>query len=119
MRPASWARWATCALVLSIYDPARADRSLSACTTFDQVEEGDAKVAFIIRSACIMPIECQVSWRVVCATESKKRRALYPSAVTFTLADGRSETTEASAAVCGGDSWAIDSVRWRCQPAKD
>jgi hypothetical protein len=120
MRPVHRARWATCALALSICSPARADRSLAACTTFDQADQADAKVAFTIHSTCTIPIDCHVSWRVVCAPASKKRRATYPSAVRFALAaGGDSESTLASAAVCGDDSWTIDSVRWRCQPSKD
>ena len=121
------ARRARCASawVLSICvaaSPALADRtqrSLAACTRFEQVDKGDDGVAFTIRSTCSMPVDCALSWRVVCAPDSKKRRALHHGAAKFTITDGRSESAEASAAVCGDDAWAIDSVRWSCQPNKD
>src|SRR5690606_37810234 len=48
MRAASWTRWATCALALSICVPvALADRgkkSISSCTSFDQEDKGEDRV---------------------------------------------------------------------------
>ena len=122
MRTVCWVRWATCALAISIVVPAFADRarrSLSDCTSFDQVDRGDDKVAFTIHNACTIPVDCSVSWRVVCAPDSKKRRASHPGSVKLAIADGGSQSTEASAAICGDDSWAIDSVHWACLPNKD
>lgn len=122
MRATRWARWATCALAISVFHPAiadRAPRSLARCTSFDQAEKGEAKVEFTIRSTCTIPIDCSVSWRVVCAPDSKKRRAAYPSTAKFALASGGSQSAEASATVCGDDAWTIDSVHWSCQPNKD
>ena len=122
MRTVCWVRWATCALAISIVVPASADRarrSLSSCTSFDQADRGDDKVAFTVHNACTIPIDCSVSWRVVCAPDSKKRRAAHPSSVKFAIADGGSQSAEASAAICGDDGWAIDSVHWTCLPNKD
>jgi hypothetical protein len=121
MRATCWARWATCALAITICVPASADRarSLSSCTSFDQTDKGDDRVAFTIRNTCSIPVDCSVSWRVVCAPDSKKRRALHPGAAKFAISDGGSQSAEASAAVCGDDAWAIDSVLWACQPNKD
>ncbi|HEX7844130.1 MAG TPA: hypothetical protein VF469_41930 [Kofleriaceae bacterium] len=126
MRTVSWVRWATCALTLSIavstVIPAAADRrqrSLAACTSFDQADKGDSKVAFTIHNACSIPVDCSVSWRVVCAPDSKKRRASHPSAARLAVLDGGTQSAEASAAICGDDAWSIDSVEWSCQPNKD
>jgi hypothetical protein len=121
MRALSWARWASCALAISICTPALADRakSLSACTTFDQVDQGDARVAFTIHNTCSIPVDCSVSWRVLCAPDSKKRRAAHAGSAKLALAPGGGDSTEASAAVCGDDAWTIDSVHWRCEPNKD
>jgi hypothetical protein len=122
MRTTRWASWATCALAISICVPALADRtnrSLSTCTSFDQAEKGEDKVAFTIHNTCSIPIDCLVSWRVVCAPESKTRRASHPNVAKFTLTDGQSQSAEASASVCGDDGWAIDSVHWSCEPNKD
>jgi hypothetical protein len=126
MRAPRWARWASCALamslVVSICAPAAfADRarSLADCTSFDQTSAVDAKVAFTIHNACTVPVDCAVSWRVVCAPDSKKRRAVHPGSAKLALTAGGGDTAEASAAVCGDDGWTIDSVRWRCEPNKD
>ena len=122
MRATRWARWATCALAISICVPALADRakrSLSTCTSFDQAEKGEDKVAFTIHNTCSIPIDCSVSWRVVCAPESKTRRATHPEMAKFAITDGGSESAEASAALCGNDGWTIDSVHWSCEPNKD
>jgi hypothetical protein len=122
MRATWWARWATCALAISICVPALADRakrSLATCTTFDQADKPDDKVAFTIHNTCSIPIDCSVSWRVVCAPEARKRRTEHRGATRFTLADGGIQSAEASASVCGDEAWAIDSVRWHCQRNKD
>jgi hypothetical protein len=121
MRATRWARWATCALAITICVPAFADRtrSLSTCTAFDQTDKGDDKVAFTIRNACSIPVDCSVSWRVVCAPASNKRRASHPGKAKFAITDGGTQSAEASAAVCGDDAWTIDSVQWACQPNKD
>jgi hypothetical protein len=120
MRAPHWARWATCALAISICAPAFADRarSLADCTSFDQTNKSDAKVAFTIHNACTVPIDCAVSWRVVCAPDSRKRRSTHPGSAKFALIAGGGDTTEASAVVCGDDAWTIDSVRWSCAPNK-
>jgi hypothetical protein len=126
MRASCAARWATCALALSIATsiciPALADRdkrSLSTCATFDQVDGGEGKVTFTIHSTCSIPIDCALSWRVVCAPQSKKRRATHPGVARFALRSAGSHRTEASVAMCGDDAWEIDSVRWSCQPNND
>jgi hypothetical protein len=121
MRSIRWARWATCALALSICGPALADRggkSLASCTAFEQTDAGDAKVSFTIRNSCTVPVDCALSWRVVCAPESKKRRAVHPATVKLALESGSSQSAEASAAECGDAGWTIDSVLWRCEPNK-
>ena len=122
MRASRRARWAICALAISLWGPASADRAprtLARCTTFDQVEKAEARVEFTIRNTCSIPVDCSVTWRVVCAPDSKKRRAEHPSRASFALASGTSQSAEASVAVCGDDAWTIDSVHWSCQPNKD
>ncbi len=129
MRAPRWARWASCALAVSLTasitvsfsGSAFADRprSLAACTSFDQTSPAETKVAFTIHNTCTIPIDCAVSWRVVCAPDSKKRRNAHPSSAKFALTAGGGDTAEASAAVCGDDGWTIDAVQWSCTPNKD
>lgn len=122
MRANSWARWASCALAISICVPAAfADhkKSLSDCTSFDQEDKGDDAVQFTIHNSCSVPVDCAISWRVVCAPDSKKRRSAHASAARVSLKEMGADSKEASAAVCGDDAWSIDSISWSCEPNKD
>lgn len=123
MRSATWTRWAICALTFSLCVPvALADRgakSISSCTSFNQADKGDDKVEFTLQSSCTVPLDCSISWRVVCAPESKKRRAVHAGAAKLALLTGAAQTAEASAAMCGDAGWSIDSISWSCQPNKD
>jgi hypothetical protein len=122
MRSPSRARWATCALVLSICSSAIAEdhkRSLADCTAFDQVSKGEDAVQFTIKNTCTIPLDCKIEWRVVCAPESKKRRSVHPSTSKLALVDGTSQSAEATASMCGDDAWTIDAVAWSCEPNKD
>ena len=123
MRSINWTRWAISALALSLFVPvALADRdpkSVSTCASFNQADKGDDKVAFTLQSSCSIPLDCSISWRVVCAPESKKRRAEHAGGAKLALISGSTQTAEASASVCGDAGWAIDSISWSCQPNKD
>lgn len=126
MRTVCSVRWATCALAISIVPmfavPASADRprrSIAACASFDQADRGEDRVAFTIHNACSVPVDCAVAWRVVCAPDAKQRRASHPGSAQLAIPEGASQSAEASAAICGDDAWAIDSVVWRCQPNND
>ncbi|MDB4958272.1 MAG: hypothetical protein JWO36_5841 [Myxococcales bacterium] len=122
MRSIRWARWATCALAMFCV-PALADRghakSLAECTAFEQVDKSDVTVELSIKNTCKMPVACAISWRVVCAPDAKKRRSVHPGATKLALNEGATQSTEASASVCGDDGWAIDSIQWSCEPNKD
>ena len=124
MRATSCARWATCALAILSFAPvARADRaegrSLADCTSFDQTDKDDTTVSFAVANSCTIPVDCKLSWRVVCAPDSKKRRTTHKGAAVFTLPTAGARATEASAAVCGDDAWLLDSVTWSCKPSAD
>jgi hypothetical protein len=122
MRSTSWARWATCALAISICVPALAGsgkKSLAECTSFDQKEKGDDAVELTIKNTCTVPVDCSISWRVVCAPESKKRRAVHPGSSKLSLSEGGALSAQASATVCGDDGWAIEAIEWSCQPNKE
>lgn len=125
MRSLSWTRWAACALAISICVPvALADRggdkkSIATCTSFGQADKGDDKVEFTIHNTCTVPVDCSITWRLVCAPDSKKRRAVHAGAARLALTNGTVQTAEASAAICGDDGWSIDSINWTCQPNKD
>lgn len=123
MRTNTWARWATCALAIMIAIPAatadRAKKSLAECTSFDQQDKDDDATVFTIQNTCTVPVDCSITWRVVCAPDSKKRRSTHAKSAKLAVNDSGAGSAEASAAVCGDDAWAIDSVNWSCEPNKD
>jgi hypothetical protein len=122
MRSMFWARWATCALAITVGLPlalAEGKKSVGDCTAFDQNDKGDDAVQFTVHNTCSIPVACTINWRVVC-TDRKKVRTVHPGNVKLALIDTTIQHAEASASVCGNDSWSIDSVEWRCEPnAKD
>lgn len=125
MRSTSWARWATCALAIMIIVPAAtagdggAKRSIAKCTSFDQTDRDEETVDLTIHNSCTIPVDCSISWRVVCAPESKKRRAVHPGSKKVALESAGTTSAQASAAVCGDDSFAIDSIQWSCAPNQE
>lgn len=119
----TWARWATCALAISIGVPAlagkRAAKSLSDCTTFTQTDKDEETVELSVHNSCKAQVDCSISWKVVCAPTSQKRRAVHAKSSTFTLTEGTGQSAQASAAICGDEAWTIEAVRWGCEPSKD
>jgi hypothetical protein len=122
MRSHFWTRWATCALAITIAMPiafAGGQKSVAACTSFDQNDKDEDKVELSIKNTCSMPVDCNIKWRVVCAPDAKSRKTSHPGSVALKVSTGGTQATEASAAVCGDDSWTIDSIHWSCEPNKD
>jgi hypothetical protein len=121
MRSIRLARWATCALAVSLASPVAADhhRSVADCTSFEQADKGQDAIALTITNRCTVPMDCTISWQVVCAPASKKRRAAHASTAKLVLASGASSYAEASAALCGDDTWTISDVSWSCTPNND
>ena len=123
MRSTRWARWATCALAISICVPAvagsRAKKSLADCTSFVQTEKGDDAIELQITNSCKVPVDCSIKWRVVCAPDSTKRRAVHAKTHKLSLTEGAGGGAEATATVCGDDAFTIDSIQWGCEPNKD
>lgn len=119
----TWARWATCALAITIGMPAVAGshvkKSLADCTTFTQTEKGEDAFDLEVHNSCKAQLDCSISWKVVCAPQSTKRRAVHAKISKFTLTEGTGQSTEASAAICGDEAWTIESVTWGCEPSKD
>ncbi|MCX5747300.1 MAG: hypothetical protein NT062_32945 [Proteobacteria bacterium] len=94
--------------------------SLATCTTFDQTDKDEDTVQFAIKSTCTIPIDCSISWKLVCAPASKSRRVEHAKSAAFAgMNNESSRSADASAAECGADSWAIESVQWACTPNND
>jgi len=100
-------------------DRGSSKKSLSSCTSFDQLDKDEDTVEFTIHNTCSIPVDCTMSWRVVCAPDSKKRRATHPGSAKLSLTNSAMGSAQATASVCGDDAWAIDSVNWSCEPNKD
>ncbi len=116
---------ALCALVAlaSSSTPAAAQephrRSLARCTRFEQHGKTEVSLELSVSNTCSMPIDCTVSWEVVCAPESRKRRRATAGSASFTVQTSSAQAAEASAATCGDDSWVIRAISWRCEPSKE
>jgi hypothetical protein len=124
MRARSATRWVTCALALSMYVPALADgtrtrKSLTDCASFDQTDKGEDRVELTIHNRCSAPLACSISWRVVCAPDSHKRRSVHPGASKLALVEGGTDSAVAAATECGDDGWSIDHIEWSCKPNDD
>lgn len=119
----TWARWATCALAISLAVPAlagkRVSKSLSDCTTFTQTDKSDVAVELSVHNSCKAQVDCSISWKVVCAPQSQKRRTVHAKSTKFTLTEGTGQSAEASAEICGDEAWTIQSIQWGCEPSKD
>ena len=94
-------------------------RSLADCTSFDQQDKNDVTVDLTVHNSCTIPVDCSVSWKVVCAPQSKKRRSEHAETRKLALVEGTAGSAEASAAVCGDDAWSIESIEWSCSPNKE
>jgi hypothetical protein len=122
MRSMLWARWASCALAICIPTTAALaehKKSLADCTSFDQTDKGEDTVELTVKNSCTIPLDCSLSWRVVCAPSSKKRRSVHPTETKFSLTTGMTETKKASAVICGDAPWTLDNIEWGCSPNKD
>jgi hypothetical protein len=97
----------------------KANKSLADCTTFQQNDKGDDAVEMTIHNSCTIPVDCSVSWRVVCAPDSAKRKNVHDSSKKFSLTSGTEQSAQADATICGDDGWSIDSIKWGCEPNKD
>ncbi|MBV8759246.1 MAG: hypothetical protein JO257_18305 [Deltaproteobacteria bacterium] len=97
----------------------RPARSLADCTSFDQQDKDDVTVDLTVHNSCSIPVDCTVSWKVVCAPQSKKRRSEHPESRKLALVEGTAGSTQASAAVCADDAWSIESIEWSCTPNKE
>ena len=110
-----------CVLALAIGLPAHAERhrSLAECTSFGTADKGEDALQLTITNSCSVPVDCSISWKVVCAPASKKRRAVHASSASLSVVEGATKSTEATASACGDDPWEITGIEWSCQPNKD
>jgi len=125
MRSTFRTRWATCALAMMIGLPVVAVaegttkiKSISNCTSFDQSDKGDDAVELNVHNSCAVQIDCTVTWKVTCV-DAKKHKTAHPEEHKLSVTEGTSSSLDASAAVCGDNSWQIDDISWSCQPPKD
>lgn len=95
-------------------------KSLATCTSFEQTDKDDDTVEFAVTSTCDIPVDCTVSWKLVCAPKSKTRRAEHPASKIFAkMGSSTTSKVDASAGECGADAWEIDQVTWSCTPNLD
>jgi hypothetical protein len=91
-------------------------KSIANCALFTQTDRSDDGIAIVVANACGIPLNCKVSWSVVCAPDSAKRRVKHSSRLAFALEDGKQEEHTASPGVCKSDNWSIENIAWSCAP---
>lgn len=118
MRAPKLARWVSCALAITVCLPAvaTARKSLSDCTTFEQTDKGEDAVELKVANSCSIPVDCTVQWKVICAPDSKKRRAVHADTAKISIKENGAATKDVSAAVCGDDAFSIEGITWTCAP---
>jgi len=93
---------------------AKKSRSLSRCVKYGQhLGEDKQSVDISLRNRCRMPVSCSVEWKITCDGEDG---AGHESADVLRLVKGARETLNASAAACGDEGWAVDDIKWECEP---
>ena len=86
------------------------------CVKYTQKKGVDEQSVDVgLRNRCRFAVSCTVEWTVSCEDDDDKTPVRRQSR--FVEHDrGDSEIVSASAAICGDGSWAVDDIRWNCEP---
>jgi hypothetical protein len=91
----------------------RADAEPARCDRFSQeTDKAEKSIDFNLKNLCSVEIKCSLSWNVRCADGATGGG---PQSVQLVVAPGTSETTRASAQVCGDAAWSISAAEWTCR----
>ena len=83
-----------------------------------KADKGDDAIALSVHNSCAVAIECTVTWQVTCV-DAKKHKSLHPNEQKLSVTEGSTQSLDASASICGEQSWSIDAIQWACQPPKE
>lgn len=94
----------------------KAKKRVARCVRYNQVLGGDKQsVDISLRNRCRVPMTCSVEWKITCdADEADAEPRDFAKVVE--LGKGMRESVNASAAACGDDGWAVDDIKWDCEP---
>lgn len=89
---------------------------IARCVKYSQKKGADQQSVDVgLRNRCRYNVSCTVEWKVSCEDDDADTPPR-EQARTVDLDRGAAEIISASAAVCGDGSWAVDDIRWTCEP---
>lgn len=91
-------------------------KTIARCVKYSQTKGSDKQSVKVgLRNRCRYAVSCTVEWSVTCDDDADDAPAR-EQARTVDLDRGNREIISASAAVCGDAGWAVDDIRWTCEP---
>ena len=89
---------------------------ISRCIKYSQKKGADQQsVAVGLKNRCGYDVSCTVEWSVSCEDDDDQT-ARRNETRSLDLDRGDAEIIRASAAMCGDGDWAVDDIRWSCDP---
>lgn len=90
-------------------------KRIARCVKYSQKRGSDDQSVDVgLRNRCRYDVSCTVEWTVSCEDDEADAPARH-QARSVDLDRGAREIINASAAVCGDGSWAVDDIRWTCE----
>lgn len=94
----------------------KAKKRVSRCMRYTQERGADEQsVDITLRNRCGYPVTCSLEWKVSCDADASDTSPREGARV-LRLDRGERGATNASAAACGDDGWAVADIRWLCEP---
>ncbi len=93
--------------------PKKKSKSLSRCIRYGQEKgEDEQSVQIRLRNRCKVKISCSIEWKLQCDGEEASEE----SSSAVKLESGATDFVTASAVSCGDRGWAVDDIKWDCEP---
>lgn len=92
---------------------------IARCVKYSQKRGSDEQSVNVgLRNQCRYAVSCTVEWKITCEDDDADTPARV-QARTVDLGRGAREIINASAAACGDASWAVDDIKWTCEPGEE
>jgi hypothetical protein len=90
-------------------------QKIARCVKYSQARGADEQSVDVgLRNRCRFDVACTVEWKISC--DGDDAGTVREQARNVSLDRGAREIITASATVCGDESWAVDDIRWTCEP---
>jgi hypothetical protein len=95
--------------------PARATTDVTPLTCVDVGQDYKVNsIAVTVANQCTMGVRCSIAWSVVCGSGTTK--SAHPGQRQLSVEASGHAAIEASAALCGDQSWEISGLTYDCAP---